>query len=388
MNFLDSRARADWGYYFICLFFLLFCLAFYFPLSSKAVNNIFYAGLAFPTLLWVLLKPRALYGLKPFTWLFLLLWAMVFVDAGDLSNIKKGLYLSLFFCALLWIEKRALVRKLFFLFSISSLLILAFITIKWLFNWFELGAWIRQDRFLGAYLHPGHAALLIVCGLIFTWCFYLEKYCEKSSRGLLLVGIFGLSALVLLCSTVFQSRTALAGFAIFLVAYFWRKKLFLSGVLLLGLLVILVFASGADELLMRRGFSYRLVIWEAAWDRLWTECGILLGCGADDHMLLGKFHHPHNGFLAMLYRNGIPGALLFLAFTFLFVWKGWRSPWFLVALFGWGALLTESNGVLTTPQPLWVYFWLPTFMAILDGSREEAARYFVLRQQITPKKAS
>ena len=79
----------------------LFCLAFYLPLSSKAVNNIFYIGLAVPMLLWLLARPRALVELRPFAWLFGLLALMVALDAGDPAGLKKALYLMLFFVAAL-----------------------------------------------------------------------------------------------------------------------------------------------------------------------------------------------------------------------------------------------------------------------------------------------
>lgn len=84
--------------------FCAFCLAFYMPLSSKATNNIFYAGLALPALVWLLWRPSALRALRPFAWLIALLTLMVALDAGDWSDLKTGLYLLLFFIGCLLLE--------------------------------------------------------------------------------------------------------------------------------------------------------------------------------------------------------------------------------------------------------------------------------------------
>lgn len=46
-----------YGPWLFAVLFGLFCLAFYLPLSSKTINNIFYAGLALPCLGWLLLRP-------------------------------------------------------------------------------------------------------------------------------------------------------------------------------------------------------------------------------------------------------------------------------------------------------------------------------------------
>ena len=127
----------------------LFCLAFYLPLSSKAVNNIFYIGLAVPMLLWLLARPRALVELRPFAWLFGLLALMVALDASDPAGLKKTLYLVLFFVACLFLSARywALHAPLL-LFALCSLGLLLFVLADWLWIWTHSGQWIRYERFL------------------------------------------------------------------------------------------------------------------------------------------------------------------------------------------------------------------------------------------------
>jgi hypothetical protein len=121
---------------------------------------------------------------------------------------------------------------------------------------------------------------------------------------------------------------------------------------------------------VERGQSYRLDIWQDVIRRLFETCNIWVGCAPDDGLILGLFSHPHNVYLSILYNSGVTGALLFGCLLLMIVRQGWRSDWFLLAIFGLGAMLTESKTMFTSPQPLWVYFWLPTFMAILDGQRE------------------
>lgn len=85
----------------------------------------------------------------------------------------------------------------------------------------------------------------------------------------------------------------------------------------------------------------------------------------------------------MLYRNGLIGAVLLAIFAVLYLYNARREglPWLLLSLFGWGSLLTTTNGVFTTPQPLWVYVWLPTFMAIIAGQRRVVQQYLLGRSQ-------
>ena len=86
------------------------------------------------------------------------------------------------------------------------------------------------------------------------------------------------------------------------------------------------------------------------------------------------------------YRNGLLGGVLFSLFALLWLNYAWRarSRWLLLALLGWGSLLTTSNGVLTSPQPLWIYFWLPVFMAVLDGQRSAVQEYLQSRRTRRP----
>ncbi len=93
--------------------------------------------------------------------------------------------------------------------------------------------------------------------------------------------------------------------------------------------------------------------------------------------ILGKFSHPHNVYLSMFYRNGLLGGGVFLVFLGYFTYLGLKhkSKWFVLSLFGWGALLTENNSLFTSPQPFWIYFWIPVFMTIVEVHKESVLKY-------------
>lgn len=379
---LEGQSR--WPWLVFAGLFCVFCSAFYLPLSSKAINNIFYAGLALPGLFWLLWRPAALPMLaRSFAWLALLLGALVVLDAGDASGLKKGLYLMLFFVCCLMLEQwRWGMKGCVTVFACFSAAVLLYVLSDWLWIWSESGRWIRYGSFLGQPINPVYFSMLIGSALVFLWLFHVADWLERRSRLALLAGLFLLSVAVLLCASIFQSRSTLLGFALFFGAYLLYKRIIMLGLGLALALVALLFVLGGDELLNQRGLSYRPAIWQDAWLRVLNDCGLWLGCGSDDYRFLGKFHHPHSGYLAMFYRNGLLGALLFMLFAAIFFWRTARaqSRWMLLALMGWGSLLTTTNGVLTTPQPLWIYFWLPTFMAILESQRSAVLAYFSARQ--------
>lgn len=363
----------------------LFCLAFYLPLSSKAVNNIFYTGLALPMLVWLSLRPRALWpGLRPFSWLFVLLALMVALDAGDLAGLKKALYLGLFFIGCLYLSARPwTLHAPLLLFALCSLLLLLLILADWVWIWAQTGHWIRYEQFLGATINPVYVSLLLGFALLYLWLFHVAERLQRRASWLLLPGLFVLSLLLVMCASIFQARTTLLGYALFLAGYLFYQRLFWLGVALGVGVLVLSMLVGVDELFLQRGLSYRLDIWQAALQRLFSECSLWWGCGSDGPLLLGSFHHPHSGYLAMFYRNGIVGVLLFVTFALLYL-RNARSgggAWLLLSLFGWGSLLTTTNGVLTSPQPLWVYFWLPTFMAIIAGQQPDVRQYLQARLQ-------
>ncbi len=357
--------------------FVLFLISFYLPLSSKSVNNIFYAGLAFPSALIAASHFSDFKkSLRNFYWVFLIILVLSVFDFNEPNDLKEGIYLLLFFLTCVFLDRgQGKVKTYLLVFSIASLLVLAIATVEWVLVWADTSAWKRPFHLLGEPIHPGFFAILICFGILAAWVFGISDWLEnRSSKVLPALGFLVVSALVLLTATVFQSRTALLGFAIFFFGFLWYQKQFFLGLLVVGSLLVVIFASGFYELLLERGLSYRGEIWQEVIRQLTTECNIWVGC-VPGEKILGQFYHPHNAYLAMLYRNGILGASVFLVFIAIFFVKTMRvkSRWMLLSLFGWGCLLTEIDSILTSPEPFWIYFWLPVFMAIIETQQKELA---------------
>lgn len=382
--FLEVKGRGLQVYLTVAM--LAFFLAFYFPLSSKVVNNFYYVGIALPCLFLVFSTPRALAGLlRGFAWFFILLLALVVVNAAEVADLKKWLYLFMFFMACVFLDhSRWGVRLCFTLFALFSCSVFLFVLSDWSWIWWQSGQLIRYGMLFGERINPVYSSLLISSSLIFLWLFYVEDWLRQRSKIACAAGFFVTMALVLLCSTIFQSRTTLLALAVFLGGYALYRRMILAVLLLVVLLAVLAVASGFSELLLRRGFSYRLDIWLDAWVRLNEVCGIWWGCGVDDYRFLGKFYHAHSGYMALLYRNGLVGFFIFVSLAVLLLWRCGlaRSRWLLLALFGWGSLVTTTNGMLTTPQPLWIYCWLPTFMALLEAQSGTLDRFFAARDAV------
>lgn len=370
------------------LLFLFFMLAFYLPLTSKQVNNIFYAGLALPCLIWLCRYPSALKTLFPFAWLLALIWALVILTAGDVRDVKVGLYLTLLFACCIQVQGEAEnSSKVFITYSLFSLLIFFVALYNWAIGWVETGVIQRHSVFLGAEKHPIFFSLMLISSFITGWLFYAEPRLKKlDSKVVYSVSFLLFCVLALTCAIVFQSRTTLVGFVAFFIGYVFQRKAWLLGSGVFLLVSALAVALGWDEVLQNRGYSFRLVIWEDVWRRLTMDCGVWFGCGADGYVFLGEFPHPHNAYLSVLYQGGALAALGFLIFSVMFICRTWRSPWFLVALFGGASMLTETGGIFTSPKPLWVYFWIPIFMAVLDVRSDVVKSYFQARS--TAKKGT
>ena len=363
--------------------FILFLIAFYLPLTTKSVNNIFYAGLAVPSALIAAFHFSYFKQiLKEFYWLFLVVLLISLFDFNEPNDLKEGIYLLLFFLTCVFLDRgQGKVKTYLLFFSAFSVLVLASATVDWVLIWVETSEWQRYENWFGEPIHAGFFAILICFGILSAWVFYISDWLEsRSSKMLYAAGFLAVCFLVLLCATVFQSRTALLGFAVFFFGFLWYQKQFLLGFVVIGFLAITVFALGFDELLMNRGLSYRGEIWQEVIRQLTTECNIWVGC-VPGEKILGKFYHPHNAYLAMLYRNGILGASVFLVFIAIFFVRTMRvrSRWMLLSLFGWGCLLTEIDSILTSPEPFWIYYWLPVLMAIIETRKNDPVGHSKLR---------
>ena len=348
----------------------------YFPFSSKATNNLFYAGIALPGLIFILLqtKQTAASLLQKLSLPLALLACVVAISAEGFGDIKFILYLALFAIALSATKDgRSLAHQGMWLAGLTNMAILAAISIHWIVLCLQANSSIRYSQILGYGINPVHLALLMSISLAYLWIFHLEKRLQQRGVIAFATGLFACVAIALLITLIFQARSAFVGLCLFFTVYISQRKKYLwITTSLIILITLVIFSLGADDILANRGLSYRPLIWEDAFRRLMEDCGMLLGCGTDNYLFAGQFPHPHSGYVSVLYQSGILGFMAFSIFTVIFLIRSFRngSRWLPLAMIGWGALITTSNGMFTSPShPLWIYFWLPTIMCLIE-SRE------------------
>jgi len=353
----------------------------YFPFSSKATNNIFYVGIALPGLIFILLQPKqtAASLLQKLSLPLSLIACIVIISAEEFGDIKFILYLLLFALALSASKDgRNFAHKGMWLISLASMAALFLISIHWVILCLEANSSIRYSQVLGFKINPVHLALLMSISLGYLWLFHLEKRLQQRGTVAFATGLFTCVTVALLITMIFQARSALVGLGLFFGVYIYQRKKYLwITTSLVFFLAFLIFSLGADDIMANRGLSYRPLIWEDALRRLADDCGILLGCGKDNYLFAGQFPHPHSGYVSVLYQSGILGFMAFTIFTGIFLLRSFRSgsSWLPLSMIGWGALITTSNGMFTSPShPLWIYFWLPTIMCLLES--RESSRAF------------
>lgn len=364
-----------------------FLVSYYTPISGKASNNIFYIGLGLPALVWWFARPNAAFGLVRVAPAFIAAYGALaaWLVLADPDFFKSTLYVAaLFICCAMLERGGAGVTRAYTGFALVSTVLLAVAVFKWGQIAWTLHA-LQRITLWGQGENPVYAGLLITSSLVFLWLFHLEPRLADRSRGAYLGGLSGLIALAGLCAVVFQARSALVGFAAFLIVFLIQRRLLIFGGLLTVAVAVAMWGSGAADALLERGGSYRLEIWLDVIRRLETDCSLLVGCGKDDYRFLGQFFHAHSAYVSMLYHAGAVGLALFLLMALIVFVRAWRaaSRWMLVALVGWGGVLTTTAGVFASPRPLWVFFWIPTLMAVLDSGRSALEAYYRARGEVS-----
>lgn len=115
-----------------------------------------------------------------------------------------------------------------------------------------------------------------------------------------------------------------------------------------------------------RGGSYRLDIWLDMLNRVTVEQCYIFGCGkVSEYRFLGAFDNPHGVYASTLYYYGAVGLLAL--FLFLYVCysqlRGFYRAWFVACLF---CFIFTHVEIVESPSILWLYFWMPLFIGILD----------------------
>jgi hypothetical protein len=217
--------------------------------------------------------------------------------------------------------------------------------------------------------NPVHGSLMILTGWLGFWIAYGLPRLLKIGRPAYLLGFSLMFGLALCTCIAFQSRSAILGLSAVTVAWLALGKERTITSLLLLVLVLIFFFNFNYEPLLNRGTSYRLDLWQDALSHLNSISSWLTGINHEKKILyIGRFSHPHSAYFSILTHTGLVGSISFFIFSCSYFIQGIKSksPYFIISLLGWAALLTTSNGIIVSPNPVWIYFWLPTLLAIWD----------------------
>ncbi|EJN19538.1 hypothetical protein PMI36_04839 [Pseudomonas sp. GM79] len=157
------------------------------------------------------------------------------------------------------------------------------------------------------------------------------------------------------------------------------------------ILVVLGLASVAvfkPEILLQRGVSFRPELWNGGVQLMLDHWA--MGLGFHEYLIpvpeIGQaFKHPHNLFLDIGVRLGVPGLLLFGWLWLATGWRGWISRaqplgQALLALwvFSGASLMTDGIGLWLKPNADWLITWLPIALSIVLAARgSNATKDFV-----------
>lgn len=336
-------------------------------------HKLFYATLAAPTLLAIVLQPRSSKALwkNPVVISFLLFsaWALLSISWSDTersvsSLSKRPFYILMLFaaCTLAALHNRLRLSQS----TLAAALLMLPITI------YSLAIFIQSPsgRLIGtgALDNPLLSSHLFgfFCALWLALCMTLPA--REGWFSLIAAAIMGTAILAT------GSRTPLLATAIvciWLTFACWNKRaiwLACSGVI--ALLALVAFLP---EALSSRGLSYRPELWNETLRRVAEQPW--KGFGFDAHLAISitgvrrTFSEPHSFALGVLYYTGIVGLILWLAMhavALVECWKHRSDTVFIVCgallVYGLGAGLTEGGGILSRPKEHWLLTWIPLAM--------------------------
>lgn len=192
-----------------------------------------------------------------------------------------------------------------------------------------------------------------------------------------LVGGLGYLAFLVISQT---RGVWLALFATLLVMAFVRPRRFSAWAAVMVFVGGLLAALLAPEVLLQRGVSYRPELLAGGMRHLGENWLLGFGFNVYEIAVPGTglaFKHPHNMYLDLAIRLGLPGLLLFALLWGCVAWRGWRNRTeplgrALLALwvFSSVALLTDGIGLWFKPNADWLITWLPIALSLVLAARQ------------------
>lgn len=152
-----------------------------------------------------------------------------------------------------------------------------------------------------------------------------------------------------------------------------------GGLIILVVLGLASIAVFKPEILLQRGVSFRPELWNGGVQLMLDHWA--MGLGFHEYLIpvpeIGQaFKHPHNLFLDIGVRLGVPGLLLFGWLWLTVGWRGWVSraqPLGQVLLALWvfsgASLMTDGIGLWLKPNADWLITWLPIALSIVLAAR-------------------
>lgn len=355
---------------------IIFLLSYVLMASSKWTNNIFYAFVALPGLVFLIKERGAgLFSNKlGVAWVVFLLWFLVpAAVSGDGQFYKHIVYVALFVFVLAGLLDPNFFRSEGFtraLFWVICLYIYACAAYAYQTGLYGFGS--RVGLLPARLANVIYASVWLLCALALAMPLWVRnrRWLEASVAVVLSV---------VAVAFVLQTRTALVG-AAFLFAVWggyalWRYPR-VAGPMVLALAVLgagtLWMVKDADWFhgLFARGDSsrgelFRIMVGE------WRNCGWLLGCGVEfrtDQLLGGvaAIQHPHNIFVALgLYTGGVSLVLFLIVMAMTLIQAiRLRDPWGMYLACALVMLNFDGSKLIGNPDELWPLVLLPAAMVL------------------------
>lgn len=348
--------------------------------SRPHYHKLFYAMLAAPTLITLLLQPGLLKPLlrQPLIRLFLLfasyiLLSILWADTDEtlLSSAKRPLYILMLFAAAALINLRT-PGKLESMTLLAACTAVICAALSLLYHYYT-GAAERFSGY-GALYNP-----LLSAHVFGFFCVYwlTRWYLSKNAMALPLLAALAILWTALIFTGSRTPLVALSACFIWLAVAHWKPRLWLIIATAISLAIAIQALNPASDL-MARGMSYRPAIWQEVLRQIETSPWFGLGYTHPQIFRVPGLDYAladtHNIELGILFCGGVVGLSLWLmiyAYAMLYAWQRRQDPAVLVAstlvVFGFVAGLTEGSSFFSRPKEHWFLIWIP--LALLTATR-------------------
>jgi|GEM_PF-2507885 len=243
----------------------------------------------------------------------------------------------------------------------------------------EQWLWIKRMRFWGSADHPIIGASLYATAAICAYC--ASKQSPEWKRHLWLLSC-ALLALLIFRSYSRGPLIAFVGtFMIGVILSGDRKAKIIFG---LAAISGLIWLGNQDPgSMLARGLGFRPQIWFTVMQDVLQAPLLGHGLLSDESLELVRsgrkllvINHPHSIFFATFFYGGLVGVMLLLALLIscfkvaIRLARQGRYEVFLLLLLAVGLGVTDNNKLLTSPNPIWLFYWLPMALAAVEGLLE------------------